>query len=493
MTVGIRLLLFAPMVAAAALAAEALSSPTPRSRPRRIIVLVGLAAAVTGGVLLVLELAPGETLSGRGFGVDLARAGLAAGVALIGLATVAATPLRWATSAPLLVATAAGVGSIVAEDVTSAAAFIATTTVALGVAAWASGARAALAVAATCAAADIAMGVGLLLAASEGLRVPPAPGVLAGILLAVAAGLRSGALLPSRLAERALEEDRAVAAVLLGAVRAQGIILAVWAVAAQGSVSDGVMVAAAAMAAVGARRAVREASASAAITAQVALAIAGIALASGASGRGAVLLMGAAALASTLMKLGSVGGLSAPSIGAAPLGAALPGAALIVSAMLSRAHLDAWMLTAVAFAAAALVWLAQAGVAGFRTSAWDEQPVRSQTLSLLPLGACLAIAIAPAAALAHVAHAAPEVGIARALGAVAPPLTDRAGVVAAIIAVVVLFVLAPAPARPVATARLGGPAHPVVSRALVVGSVLEAVAIASVVVLVRIGVTRGFL
>lgn len=494
MTVAARLLLFAPVLAAAALAAESLAPPR-HSLFSRWVPAAGMAAAFGGALALVIGLSGGETVEGRGFEFDVLRAGLAAGMAVVALATVSLTPLRWGTGAALLAATASGVGALASQDVPAVAGFLVTTTLALGAAALSTGREPALAFV-RYAIADVAIVVGLLLAAGDGLRVPPSPDGFAAALVMVGAGLKAGVLPLGRWFARAIEADRAVASILSGAGLAQAVLLVGWGAASGGRVADATVLVASVAGAWFARRAVREAAAVDAVRAQTALAIAGIAMGSAAAGRGAALLVGASFLASALVMLGATKGLGSLSIGAAPLGAALPGGAMIVSSLFSRAAVERWSLLAAAAASMALVWLAQAGVAGMRAPAWrtNIRPQRARSLSVAPLLACLAIAAIPASALAHAGRAAEGFSGVRSLGDIGASLTDGAGLAALAIGVIAWLALGSSARGPErAGITIEEAPSVVVSRLWLVGTGIGAVTIVLVVVLVRVGMTRGFL
>jgi hypothetical protein len=214
-------------------------------------------------------------------------------------------------------------------------------------------------------------------------------------------------------------------------LRTQAFVMAVWIAGSGSEVATVMAVGGALLAAWHARRAFRDSDARAASAAQAALVLSAIGSHTPASLAGAVMLIAAMYLGSTLAGFGR-DDIASMSLGAAPLGVALPGAALIAQAAFARIVPDRPSLAVAIPAAAALVWLAQAGVAGMRSSG---ERARTPWV-VVPVLAVMAIVIFPGTVVVHgVAVAARAIGSARTLVPFAPAIPNDLGIVFAAAAI----------------------------------------------------------
>lgn len=474
-------------------AAAVVSLALPRAA--RVLAGAGFLAAVGGMAAVAREAVNGRVFGSRGFEADLWRAGLAL-VVLVVCATAVARggsddPYRWV----LLIATAAaGVASLLVADIFSFAAFLVASTLAFTALSVASGSRAGLWVSARFAASDLAAVVGLVLIAADGMRVPPAARGAGALALLVAALVRGGVFPGSRRLEAVTGEDAVISAAALGVMRAQAIALSAWVSLSGSEWRTAMAIAAALLAAGAAHRAIREASVAAAGTAQFAMVVAAFGLGGSAVVRGGVLLAVGMFLAAVFVVSGRAHGWASPTIGAAPLGATLPGAALVATAAFTRALDDRVLFAAALPLAAALVWLAQAGVSGMRARGEMQSPVRDAWLAA-PALAVAAIAVVPGAALAGLATAAVAAGARRLVVAPSASIGDELGIAFVIAALGVAAAAIPRPregARPTPASRVHLPAAPDPSAVRAV-AVFVVLAVGWLVVLFGLGVRRGFL
>jgi len=403
-------------------------------RAARALAGAGLLAAAGGVAAVARETANGRVLGSRGFEVDLWRAGLALAVIVVCAAPVvrggaddAESPYRWTV---FLGTAAAGVASLLAADTFSFAAFLVASTLGFGVLCFVRGSRVGLRACVRFAASDLVAVTGLVLVAAEGMRVPPPARGAGAAALLTAAVVRGGVFPGTRWFADVLGEDTAISAVALGVMRAQALALVAW-VSSSGSEWGTVMAVAAALsAAVAARHAMRESSVAAAGTAQFAMVVAAFGLAGASAVQGAVLLAAGMFLAAVIVVGGRAQGWVSPTVGAAPLGATLPGAALVATAAFSRALGDRPMFVVALPLAAALVWLAQAGVSGMRARGEAAGGTSASTAWFVAPAAVIAsIAVAPGAALAAIATAALASGASRLVVAPLPAIPNELGIV----------------------------------------------------------------
>lgn len=514
-----------------------------RSAPRRWVYLVGLGVGATATAALLVESLDSAEVASRGFAADPWRAGLAIAALMVSAVPFVLGRLGDRAAAALLGGAAAVVGSLLAADTFSAAGFLVLTTVAAGVLAYASGARASARAVAIYAVGDLAALIGLVLVASDGMRVPPTARGAGAAALVLAAVARAGLVPGIRWGEELIDDDGPLAVLALGGMRAQAVMIAGW-VGLGGSDASTVMATVAALgAAWAAWVAVRDRSFAAASAAHVGLVLAGIGAGGVAASWGAVALVGGMFLGTAVALQGRAEGLIAPTLGASALGATLPGAALVVSSLLSRGLVDGfWVIPALA-AGAAFAWLAQAGVAGVRGGARTQgaRAAGSRTARAVPAAAAWAalplalagvLAVFPERAISTVVDpAARSLGATAFLGERPAALPPDLGLVFAVAALGIVLARVPArsPRAPLHDALTDVPSVPAtaprtpedltapaiaarapsetgaggfgVSEAMTAGTarimraaaVVEAAAAGWLVALLRVGVRRGFL
>jgi hypothetical protein len=480
----------APLAGAALLLTAPLDDPNPDTGWQRFnLFVVGLAClgALAAVVFVLVRTLQGSVLPALGAEADAWRAVLATGA----VATCAAGLVRPARAldprrdALVLAALAAGVASVFAADAAVFGGFLIVTTLAVCAGALdRNEPRARDAVRALCLS-DLTAVAGLVLVSADGVRLAPGARGAGAALLLVAAAARLG-LLPGARALEDLARARS-GALVHGVVRAQGFVLAAWVGARGSDVATVMAVGAALLGAERARRAVRDASVEAALTAHAGLVLAGLGLRTPAALAGAALLAGGSFLASALAHLGRRSD-GVPSYGAAPLGATLAGAALVAQAALARAQTDRGAYAVAIPAAAALLWLAIAGVSGLQ----QRRPRARFVFAAPVLAAVACIVVFPDVVLRHGA-----VVVARALGA-APTLRPLSGAIHAdlgpVFAVAALAALLSQTARTTPVPRAfvevyDGPAARVPRSAVA----LEVVALGWWGLLLGIAIHRGFL
>lgn len=464
-------------------------------RWRRGVLAVGFGGALAATVAVLVDAVRHGATGARGLEADPWRAGLAvAGIAVAAAAW--ARPRRdegdevggIVAGAAALATTAAAGGALLATDMATVAGFLVAGTIGVAVASLATRSADGMRAAAWYGIGDLAVVAGLLLAAADGMRVPPALDPLPAGLLLAGAAIRAGVLAPGRI-DAWIGGGGAGAALALGPMRATGLMLAGWVALTGGGGAEAMAIGGAIVAAQAARRAARDGSAAAASTAQAAMVFAGLGLGGVAATWGAVLLTAATFAAAALVVLGGAR-IWSPALGAAPLGAALPGIALIASAALSRGLTGAVDLLVAFLLGLGMVLLAVAGVAGLRDLARPARPL----WLLLPGLVSLTVAVVPLMALRGIAGAAaPVLGAGRPLTALPGAIDDDMGIAFAVAALGGMIAsLPPAPPARALTdpVHIAEPVSPPLVRALAASA---AAAVAGVLWLVWVGIGRGFL
>jgi hypothetical protein len=477
-------LLFVPVLAPAigALVVAMLPDTPGSRRTARWCAIVSFEAAVGVGAASLARALRDEPFGRLGFVGDPWRIALVLGILLISAALLVGRDRAPRETAIVLVITSAAAAMPLAYHAVSAAAFLVVS--GLGVAALArlrasgSGALAA----AWFGAAHVMVIAGLVLQHADGASLPfIARG--AGAALSIAGVAILGGLVPATAL--VAEHDAVIGAVALGPMRAQALAVAVWVGLGRGGPAAGLAIGGAVAAMWFARTASRNASAAAALASVTGLVVAAIGMGTAASRQGAGLLVGGLFVGSMLFVLGRTDA-GSPSIGAAPLGATLPGAVVVATALLDRALVERLMFAAAVPATLALVWLAHAGVAGFRARAGAHVG-----WSAAPLLAGAALAFAPASVIGgFAAPASSAIGSPRILGDVPGVMSNVLGLVfalAAAAAVVALRAGAPLTAEP-------DPIPPPPrGRAQLVAFAFCAVAFGWFLALLWVGMRRGFL
>lgn len=488
MSIALRLVLFMPLGVAAAYAAEAL---TLRARPvaRRAAALAAMVAATGGSIaLLVRTLDRGSEAFGS-FEVEPWRAGLIVMVNLIALIGFAGRAFPAGATTGVLVAVGAASGSVLATDTVGFAALLITSSVAFGVVALSTGSEGGGRAARSVAFGDVLVLIGLLLAATDGLHLLLNPSAAAALFLAAGAAMRGGLMRGARETE-AVAADRVVSALVHGALRAQAIVVWSWAARTDEDVASFMTVAAVVFALMHARRAVREASGGAAIVAIMSLAFVGIAYGSSGSMWGAASLIIAAFAGAAMVMAGR-------AVSPVLVLAVVPAATVIAGGLFSRGIIERpWALVG-GLSLATVLWLAQALVAGTQRPSWlaHETVPFGASVFWASLAGVLAMAAIPATVLTEAGGRAVQgLGGSRTLLSLSPSVTDAVGagmVLAGLVVFLVVRATRPRPIhRPWFTSEVTtGP----VRGSLQTAGAVEVLAFAILLLLVRVGIQRGFL
>ena len=397
MSVPLILVLVAPL-AGAALAPAFGDVPVQR----RALGVLCVAVALGGATWAVVRTVSGSGAAWRGFTVDPWRALLVFGAVLCSAAAVARVAdgsRQGLTQAAVFAAIAAGLMPLVVSETHLLAVTLPVATAGIAVASFASAAepgralRAARAVAALAVSDALAL-VALGSALTRGTSLPPRLTTTAAALLLSAAAIRLGLTPVAGAAEDAQDAHGVMGALWLGPVRAQGFLLAVFAVGAHRGVAyTAAAVAALAILVAGVTSSDRDAGSSLAALG-TAVAVLGFALGGATPTWGATLALVAAFAAPAAWSAGGAFSAGArASLTALPAGGLLAGSALVLGAAFAAGAVEPWFLAfavpaaAGLAAAAGMVWRPREGP---RTGGFAR--VFAGTLGVT---ACLAIAAVP--------------------------------------------------------------------------------------------------
>ncbi|HEX9711340.1 MAG TPA: hypothetical protein VGB52_02170 [Actinomycetota bacterium] len=457
------------------------------ARARRVIALAGLGAGIGATIFVLVHTIPGDPAAARGLETDAWRAGLALGALVVAAAGIPSSSERGTTSTTAhLASAAAAAGALISTDVFTVAAFLVAATAASVLASAPDGVINGIRAARWFVLSDVLAVAGLLLAAQDGMRVPPTLSGSPAALILVAAAIRSGAVPFVRTFSDTAEVEPLSASIALGPMRAQGLLLAGWVALSGGGGARAMAIGGAVVAALAARRAAREASGGAALAAAAALVLTGLGIGGASAISGAVLLAAGSFVGAALLLLGGARAAS-PTIGAAPLGATFPGAAVVCAAALARGIGEAGDLAVALPAALALLWLVVAGASGTRGIAARAHPI----WLILPGAAALTIAVVPGRAMrAITTPVTPFLGAGRPLTDLTGGVPDDLGILFAIAAVGGL--VAATHPRPLLEQRASSPPGSALRVPRFVSGGLVAGA-AGVLALLWVGIRRGFI
>ncbi|MEX2557297.1 MAG: hypothetical protein WEB06_16910 [Actinomycetota bacterium] len=403
MSVPLLVLLLAPLVGAVAAIAFA-EVPTQR----RALVAVCSAAILGGAATALVRSAASEAVAWRGFASDAWTALLSLGAVasiVAGIARAGGRRRPAPTEAVLFAAAAAGVAPLLVREVHLLAVTLPVSTLAFACAAVVSSRRETLGLAhrraiAALALSDVAALLAIGTAVSSGTKLPPDLSITAGALLLGAVALRLGLVPLWWGAGDASRADPVIAAIWLGPIRAQGLLLVPAAVAAGRGVAYAAAAAAAATASLFSVRALRNPDLGPAATVGVSLAVLGISLGGPVALWGAILCIAAAFASVPAWFAGRAARESIrPTVGVLPAGAMLPGAVLVVAATFEAAVVrPAFLAFALPALAATLVLAAavSAGIPGrgLHTRARGDRPAAA-LWGWLSVAAATALAALP--------------------------------------------------------------------------------------------------
>jgi hypothetical protein len=298
----------------------------------RVLSRVAMFVGAAGAGLALARTLMGDRATWQGFVADPWRALLAAGALLVSCA-FSSRGTGWSRGA-VAVAGAVGSAAIFAPDALWLGILLPATTAAYAVAALTVSEDPAVrleAMRSTVAlvVADLAAVLGLILGASKGLTLPPSSSTAAALLLAAGA-IRLG------LAPAATEDAVAsgLGAAWLGPVRAQGALLAGFAVAAGGARATVLAGLGTAMAVGAAWRAFREHATEPLATVAAGVVAAGLGLGGPVGAAGAVLTLASSFAAWPLWLARRADGAAVPTFAFAPAGATFVGGVMIAGAAL---------------------------------------------------------------------------------------------------------------------------------------------------------------
>lgn len=378
---------------------------------RRFLVAACSLAMAGGAVAALVRAAAHEGVAWRGFTSDAFSALLVVGAvaaSLAGIARAGSGRRSAAAEAALFAATAAGVlpllvdgAHLLAITLPLATLGFATSTLVVGrgggtsMRAW----RALAGLAASDVAALVAIGS----VVSSGTRLPPELSMPFAAAMLAAAFVRLGFVPGGWSSDDAIRADPLLGALWLGPVRAQGVLLLLFAVGSHRGFAYAAAAAAAATAAVSAIRAMDRSHLGSRIgplsAVGASLAIVGLSIGGPTATWGAALCIAATFAVIPAWMAGGVWRDGARlSLGVLPAGSLLPGAVLVVAATFEAAAVrPAFLVFAVPSAAATLA-VAAAALAGRERSPAGSRP-RADIWGGLALAAMVAISALPARAL----------------------------------------------------------------------------------------------
>jgi hypothetical protein len=419
---------------------------------RRILVAAGCAAALAGSAAAVFRVVTRSGVAWRGFGLGPLTAILAAGSILCGVAAVSRAEdhrLRAQLQSALLAATAAGSVPFAVGGVHLFAAALVVST--LGVAATATivapdgieAMRARRALAAL-AASDVVILVALATGVSSGSALPPHLSGLASAALLAGALIRLGFVPVASACDDAARAHPCLGMLWFGPVRAQGVLLVVFASNGHRAVAYAAAAASVATAVTGSLCGLRGARVEAMSHTATGLAVLGFALGGPVATWGAVLCLAASFLVVAVWAAGS-GWRDAvrTTFGAFPAGALLPGAALVTAAAFQAAVARPGFLLLAIPAATAAVAIGAVAALG-RSEAGHGDRALGALWAGVALAGALALVAVPARALSGIAFPVTDaLGIGRLLSVGGSPgVAENLAAVMALVALVA-FVIGP--------------------------------------------------
>lgn len=399
MSVPLLLLLLAPL-AGVIFAIAFAEAP----RQRRVLVAISSLAMVGGAAAGLVRATAREAVSWRGFDADAWTALLAlAAIAPVGagVARAARLPRPGWSEAALFACGAAGVAPLLVGSVHLLAVTLPVSTLAFACCAVVvsrgrpPGIRVLRSVAAL-ALSDVLLLLGLGTAVSSGTSLPPELSTTAAALLLAGAAIRLGLVPLSWGGDDAAAESRLLAAVWLGPMRAQGLLVLPFALSGGRGVAYAAAGAAAATAVVSAATVLRRPDVVAISTVGVALAVLGVSLGGPSGLWGATLAIAASfAFAPAWYARGGARELSRPNGAAMPAGALLPGAVLVLTAAFDAAAIRPGFLAFAIPATLATIGLGAAALSGASGDGPRRGGAAAAVFGALSLAALVAIAALP--------------------------------------------------------------------------------------------------
>jgi len=346
---------------------------------RRAVATLCGAAALGGAVWAVVRTVSGSEVAWRGFTLDPWRALLVFGAVSASAAAIARverTSRPSVSQAAIFAATAAGIAPLVVPSSHLLAVTLPVSTLGVAVASFAaitdpSRALRSIRAVAALAASDALALVALGLALENGTALPPRPSTTGAALLLAAALVRIGVTPGAGPAADAGGAHRSIGLLWLGPVRAQGFLLAVFAVGAHRSVAYAAAASASLAIVVAGTTASRRTDGGSLPALATGVALLGFSLGGAIPTWGAILALAAAFAGPVAFSAGGAWSAGArATLAALPAGGLIAGSALVLGAAFGAGAIEPWFLafavpaTAGLLAACGSVWVARGKAPG---------------------------------------------------------------------------------------------------------------------------------